>query len=464
MPIALVHLAALLAAIPPPASTEASADAVAAEVLAASPQAGLTIAVARGGTTLAKGYGQADARGKKNASGDTVYPICSISKNIAAAAILKLAEAGRLDLDAPVARYLAPDPLPGRAVTVRQLLNHTSGAGSYNDGPDWSALAPRPIPRDEMLARIRSAHHDAPGEAWGYSNSAFYLAGLIVERVTGKSYSEFLARSFFGPLGMRQARACSDVPVADRAHGYRVTRAGLEDAETESWENPFAGGGLCMTAGDLLAWQAALDQGKALAPASVRRMRAPTRLSSGRTLDYGLGTRLGALEGHPVLGHTGGGQGFSTVLLRFPQDDMTIVVLATTSGAEARVVAARLARRLLGLPAFSPKDLPVPPDLVQALSGDWLGDYGPIHLQAAADRLAARLGDAGPTLPMGYQGDASFVVGDENVVRFVVEQGRSDLALEYVAGLFDSATRRVGPGVTGGGAGRLVPAVRSVPR
>ena len=449
MPIGFVHLAALLAAAaPPPASSEPAADAVAAEILAASPEAGLTIAVAHGGTTFTKGYGQADARGKKAASGDTVYPICSISKNFAAAATLRLAEQAKLDLDAPVARYLAPDPLPGRRpVTVRQLVNHTSGAGSYNEGPDWSALAPRPIPHEEMLARIRSAHHAAPGEAWGYSNSAFYLAGLIVERVTGKTYWDFLAQSFFEPLGMRQARACSAVPVTDRAHGYRVTRTGLEDAESESWENPFAGGGLCMTAGDLLTWQAALDQGKALAPESVRRMRTPTKLASGRTLDYGLGTRLGELEGHPVLGHTGGGQGFSTVLLRFPQDDLTLVVLATTSATEARIAGARLARRLLGLPAFAPKDLPVPMALVRGLSGNWLGDNGPIHLRASSDpaRVAAQLGDSGPTIPMAFQGDASFVVGEENLVRFVVEKGRSDLALEYVGGLFDSATRRVGP-------------------
>jgi D-alanyl-D-alanine carboxypeptidase len=442
----LIALAALLAATAPtPASPEPVADALAAEVAASSPQHGLSIAVSHGGATFVKGYGLADARGHVAASGGTVYPICSISKNFAAAAILKLAEGGKLDLDAPVARYLAPDPLPGRAVTVRQLLNHTSGAGSYNEGPDWSALAPLPISHEQMLARIAATPHETPGEAWGYSNSAFYVAGLLVEHVTGKSYWGYLDQAFFEPLGMRQARACAAVPSAERARGYRVTKAGLEDAETESWENPFAGGGLCMPAGDLVTWQAALDRGKALAPESVRRMRSPTRLVSGAALDYGLGTRMGALEGHPVLGHTGGGQGFSTVLLRFPEDDLTLVVLTTTSGTEARIIAARLARRLLALPAFTPKDLPVPAALVQALPGQWLGDNGPIRVKAIASRLAAQIGDTGPTLPLAFQGGTSFVVGEENVVRFVVEKSRSDLALEYVGGLFDSATRRVGP-------------------
>ena len=441
-----IALAALLAAAPGPDAHQAAADAEAARVLAASPQAGLTIAVARGGTVFAKGYGQADARAGEPASAATVYPICSISKNVAAAAVLKLAESGKLDLDAPVARYFPKDPLPGAAVTVRQLLNHTSGAGNYNEGADWDALAASPVSHDRMLERIASARHEAPGSAWGYSNSAFYVAGLLVERVSGKSYWDYLAQTFFEPLGMRHASACTTIPKG-RAHGHRMTKSGLQDAEIESWENPFAGGALCMTAGDLLTWQAALDQHKALTPASVRTMRTPTSLPGGTTLDYGLGTRLGDLEGHPAVGHTGSGQGFSTVLIRFPKDDLTVVVLTTTSGTEARIVAARIARRLLGLPPFAPKDLPVPPALAKALSGRWLGDYGAATLKPGPDasRLVAQLGDSGPTVPLAYQGGTTFSLGEEDLVRNVVVNDTSALALEYVGGLFDSAIRHLTP-------------------
>jgi D-alanyl-D-alanine carboxypeptidase len=444
--LSVLALGALLAAAPQSETVESAADAAAAVLLASSPQAGLTIGVARRGAVFAKGYGQADARTGEPASADTVYAICSISKNFAAAAVLKLAESGKLELDAPVARYLNPDPLPGRIVTVRQLLNHTSGAGSYNEGADWSSLAAAPIPHDRMLARIASAPHASPGAAWGYSNSAFYLAGLLVERLSGKSYWEYLAQVFLEPLAMHHASACTSV-TQGRAHGRRVTKDGLEDAETESWENPFAGGGLCATAGDLLAWQAALDQGKALAPDSVRMMRAPTILAGGAAIDYGLGTRLGKLEGRPVVGHTGGGQGFSTVLVRFPKDDLTLVVLTTTSATEARIVAARLARRLLGLPAFAPMDLQVPGSLARAVSGRWLGDHGAAVIRPApeATRIVVQLGDSGPTLPFAFQGGATFTVGEEDLVRFVVKDGRSVLALEYVGGLFDSATRRVAP-------------------
>jgi len=326
--VLLVGIASYALSAPPPRFDEDAADGVAAEILAASPSAGLVLAAERDGRTLfARGYGFANVTDRVAASGETVFPICSISKNFAAAAILKLAEQGRIDRSAPASRYLAGVPGLSPEITVDALLNHSSGLGSYNEGDDWDRLAPRAVPRDEMVARIASRPHSRPGEEWGYSNSAFYLAGLLVERVSGRSYWDFLGEAFFRPLGMRRAGPCAEMAPPSRARGYRVAKGSLAGAETENWRNPYAGGGLCMTAGELLAWQEALDSGRALSPESVRAMRAPTRLSNGRRYDYGLGTRLGSLEGHPVLGHTGGGQGFSNVLMRFPDDDLTIVVL-----------------------------------------------------------------------------------------------------------------------------------------
>lgn len=161
--------------------------------------------------------------------------------------------------------------------------------------------------------------------------------------------------------------------------------------------------------------------------------------------DYGLGTRLGSLEGHPVLGHTGGGQGFSTVLLRFPSDDLTIVVLKNvTAGPNARIVAARLARRLLDLPPFSYRDLPVPEDVSKALSGNWSGEYGPFRLETMNGKLVVRVGDGAPPIPISYQGDSVFAAGEEDLVRSPIENGHADWGFDYVGGLFDSPVHRVG--------------------
>jgi D-alanyl-D-alanine carboxypeptidase len=442
----LAGIAARALSDPPPRFDDDAASSVAAEVLAKAPSAGLTIAVARGGRTLfTRGWGLADVTAGVSASGDTVYPICSISKNFAAAAILKLAEQGRVDLSAPAARYL-----PGVAglpaeVTVASLLNHSSGLGSYNDGPDWETLAPRAIPHAEMLARIASGKREPPGTEWGYSNSAFYIAGLLVERVSGKSYWAFLDGSFFRPLGMRRAAACADVPARSRARGHRVEKGSLVGAESENWRNPFAGGGLCLTAGELLAWEAALDSGRALSSESVRAMRTPTRLADKRRYDYGLGTRLGSLDGHPVLGHTGGGQGFSTVLMRFPDDDLTIVVLKNFSGGPgAATIGARLARRLLGMPAFEPRGGAAPKALLAAVAGDWIGDEGPFRLSSGDGVLRAEIPN-GPVIESPWMGGTTFAAGEEETVRFEVVDGRSDRALQYGGGMFASVIRRRNP-------------------
>jgi D-alanyl-D-alanine carboxypeptidase len=439
-------IALFLLALAAAGSPEPVADSIAAKTLGPDAHGGFTIAVARSGRTVfAKGYGEADGMRHVAATGETIYPICSISKNFAAAAVLKLAEQGKLTLDAPIGRYFPKDPTGAQTVTVRQLLNHTSGLGSYNSDPRWETLGARALPHAEVVAMISKADKTPPGKDWGYSNSAFYLAGMLVERVSGKSYWEFLESQFLRPLGMRHSRACTALPRESRARGYRVVAGKLEDAELESWENPYAGGALCSTAGDLLLWEAALDSEKALMPASVREMRTPTRLSDGVVFDYGLGTRLGSLEGHPVLGHTGGGQGFSTVLLRFPSDDLTIVVLKNApAGPNARILAARLARRMLGLPPYSARDLPVPEDLLQALPGNWSGDYGPFRLEAMNGKLVVKIDDGVPAIPISYQGESVFSVGEEDLVRSPIENGHADRGFEYVGGLFDSSAHRVG--------------------
>lgn len=444
--VLLVGIASHALAAPPPRFDEEAANGIAAEILAASPSAGLVLAAERDGKTLfARGYGFSNVADRVAASGETVFPICSISKNFAAAAVLKLAEQGRVDRSAPASRYLAGVPGLPPEITVDALLNHSSGLGSYNEGDDWDRLATRAVPRDEMVARIASRPHSRPGEEWGYSNSAFYLAGLLVESVSGRSYWDFLGEAFFRPLGMRRAGPCADMAPPSRARGYRVEKGQLAGAETENWRNPYAGGGLCMTAGELLAWQAALDSGRALSAESVRAMRAPTRLSNGRRYDYGLGTRLGSLDGHPVLGHTGGGQGFSNVLVRFPDDDLTIVVLKNYAGGPgAAVIAARIARRLMGLPAFEPRGGAPPPALLSALSGDWTSDEGPFRLISRERRLQAEI-PGGPTLESPWMGGTTFVAGEEQTVRFEVAKGRSDRAAQYGGGLFESVLVRRKP-------------------
>src|SRR6185295_4905122 len=158
-------------------------------------------------------------------------------------------------------------------------------------------------------------------------NSAFYLAGMVVESVTKQEYGEYVREHIFKPLGMNSSSLCDARMVTPHlASGYEVDQGKFVHAAMMSWKLPFAAGAVCATAEDLLKWQAGLDAGRVLAASSLKLMRAPTTLSDGAKIDYGLGTRLGSLEGHRVFGHTGGGGGFNSLLESFPDDHLTIVI------------------------------------------------------------------------------------------------------------------------------------------
>lgn len=140
-------------------------------------------------------------------------------------------------------------------------------------------------------------------------NSAFYLAGMVVERVTKQGYGEYVREHVFKPLGMNSTSLCDAQDVVPHlASGYEVNRGKFINASFMSWKLPFAAGAVCATAEDLLKWQAALDSGRVFSASSLKLLGTPTRLSDGTLIDYGLGARLGSLEGHPVFGHSNRGR------------------------------------------------------------------------------------------------------------------------------------------------------------
>lgn len=159
---------------------------------------GGSIAVARDGRTIfARGYGRAGKNGNEAAGPDTLYHIDSVTKNITAAVVLRLAEEKRLRLDDPLSKYIPEFPLHGHNVLIRQLLSHTSGIKGFTELPNWSAFEAKRMSHRQILDLIRNLPFDfPPGTSWRYSNSGFYLAGLVIERVSGESYGEYLRHLF----------------------------------------------------------------------------------------------------------------------------------------------------------------------------------------------------------------------------------------------------------------------------
>ncbi len=447
---ALVVLGAAAAVSPPPKTADdlvARVDAIAGEAIAGG-RAGLSIAVVHHGETLlAKGYGLANVELAVPAAADTVYHVASITKHLTAGLVLRLLDGKRLSLDDPVTKYVELPPAWAE-VRIRHLLNHTSGSVSYTGLPSWGPQERLDVTPGEILGLVRDApFHFRPGEAWRYDNTGFYLLGLVVEKVTGQAYGDAMRTLVFEPLGMRDTRYCSFRPiVARRATGYEVDHGALVNADLMSWAAPFSAGSICSTVLDLVRYERALEEHRLFGDALLQEMRRPTALPDGVSIDYGLGTRLGNLEGHRVLGHTGGGGGFNTILERFPEDDLTVVVLANTDGGRMppSIVASRIARLVLGLPDDVAEDRPVPADELAADVGTFTSEEGTVTTVVADGRLAFRpAGASGPPTPMPYRGNGTFTLAPDLIVRMVRVGGRAAWGLRYSGGLFLDASRRV---------------------
>jgi CubicO group peptidase (beta-lactamase class C family) len=380
---------------------------------------------------------------------ETVFHIASISKNILAAVVLQLVDQGKLRLDDDVTKYVPEAPTQGRHITVRQLLNHTSGIYSFTSLPNAADNERFELTHDQVLGLIKDKPLEfEPGTRWRYDNSAFYLAGMVVERVTKQEYGAYVREHVFKPLGMSSASLCyARTVVPHLASGYEVDGGTLVNAAFTTWKLRFAGGAVCATATDLAKWQAALDSGCVLTQSSLALMRTPTTLADGTKIDYGLGTRLGSLDGHPVLGHTGGESrgGFRPLLESFPDDHLTIVILMNMGDAASPspvAVAPEIARAALGLKKNALLDLPAPAAELAALSGKYDSDEGPVEIFARDGKLHYRIPGSQTEGVLLRQAENIYAI-DENVEVHFVMSGQREWSMVYNGGLFLDAKYRV---------------------
>jgi D-alanyl-D-alanine carboxypeptidase len=440
---------AQIPSISPPSASQITErlDVLAKQALAR-PSAGISIAVARNGEVVfARGYGFANIEHAVPVTPDTVFHIASISKNILAAIILRLAGEGKLRLDDDVTKYVPEAPTRGRRVSVRQLLNHTSGIYSFTSLPDAAHNERLDLTHEQVLALIKDRPLDfEPGASWRYDNSAFYLAGMVVERVTKQEYGQYV-RDLFKSPGMNSASLCDARMVVPRlASGYEVEGGTFVNAPFLSWKLPFAAGAVCATAEDLLKWQSALDKGRVPSASSLELMRTPTKLADGTSIDYGLGTRIGSLDGHRVFGHTGSGGGFNAVLETFPDDDLTIVILMNSrSGAGPSLeLGAAIARTMLGLPERKAlRDLPVPKEELAALVGTYDSDEGAVENFAGPEKQNAKLHYRLPGTKiegvMLRQSPNIYAINENTEVHFLLRSGHPTWAVVYTGGLMMDA-------------------------
>jgi len=343
-----------------PARAEAPADlsefvaTLAREAIDAGTMVGLSVGVAKGDEVwLAAGYGQANLELQVPASGDSVYRIGSITKQFTAAGILLLMQDGKLNLDDPLTRFLPDYPLQGHTVTIRHLLNHTSGIKSFTDDMVYRLLMFQPVSHKQILARFQDKPFDfEPGAEFRYCNSGYYLLGLVIEEASGQNYEEFLQQRIIEPLELKATfydRYGRIIP--NRVDGYeKVTKSTFQNATYINMRQPFAAGALVSSVRDLLRWQQALVNHRLLDAESWELMTTRAKLDDGTDSDYCLGVARGRLGEHPTIRHGGGINGFRSDLVYFPDEDITIAVLTNTDGADPGGISNKIARHLLQTP------------------------------------------------------------------------------------------------------------------
>jgi len=349
-------LMGVLRAVPATAETGADAelrekiDQVAKKALAEHGIPSASIAVVKDGHLAFTGaYGSAGLEPQRPARTEMRYCIGSISKQFTAAAILLLAEQGKLSLDDRVDRFL-PSLSGADEVSIRMLLSHTSGYRDY--WPQDYVMAPmqKPVTTDEILARWARAPLDfAPGTKWQYSNTNYVIAGLIIEKASGMPFMRFLAEKVLEPLGLRSAIDLTQRALeASDAAGY--LRHGLGPhrpaaAMGKGWL--YATGELAMSAADLARWDMALLERRLLKPASYAALFSEVQLKSGIGTRYGLGLQVGLDSERRMLRHRGEVSGFTASNLLFPDDRAAIVVLTNQDAASADEVIAMQIKSIL---------------------------------------------------------------------------------------------------------------------
>jgi CubicO group peptidase (beta-lactamase class C family) len=310
---------------------------------------GLALLVTRDGKVVrSEGFGLANVELQVPVKPETIFQSGSVGKQFTATAVMMLVEAGKIGLNDPLTKYFPEAPPSWKNVTVRELLSHTGGFGDYpkdfNFRKDWTE--PQLL---KLVESIPLAY--PPGTKWEYSNLGYLTLGILIHRVSGEFYGDFLRQRIFQPLGMQATRIISEVDIIpNRAAGYRLLKGELKNQEwVAPAMNTTADGSLYFSIVDLSRWDAALYEGKLLKRSSFDLMWTPVKLKNGQSnkAGYGFGWFIEERNGHRCIHHDGSWQGFETAIDRYVDDHLSVVALTNLAGAKPGEITKHVAEMYL---------------------------------------------------------------------------------------------------------------------
>jgi CubicO group peptidase (beta-lactamase class C family) len=362
------HLLALALAVSTvPASSQVSPtqiDAIFTPLKSATAPAAAVLVVSNGNPVFSRGYGVTDLRTHHPIDAKTNFRLASFTKQFTAASIMLLAHDGKLHYDDHLTDIFPEFPAYGKQITVRNLLNHTSGLPDYED----LLMKQYPNTPEEKVPQIldagvlklleqQTSGKFAPGSKWEYSNSGYAVLAMIVEKVSGKTFGQFLQQRIFAPLKMKNTLAYEKGKnqVPHRAYGHSKNDGVWRETDQSPTSAVLGDGGIYSSLDDLAKWDRALREHTLLSEAEMRPALTPVqptdgppRFADGPALSYGFGWFLDPYQGHKRMSHDGDTIGFRTTIQRFPDDNLTVVVLANRADINPEELALKVADLYLG--------------------------------------------------------------------------------------------------------------------
>ncbi|HEX2684342.1 MAG TPA: serine hydrolase domain-containing protein, partial [Ferruginibacter sp.] len=292
-----------------------------------------------------KAFGMANIELNVPMQTGNVFRIGSITKQFTAVAILQLMEQGKLNLQDQITRFIPDYPMQGATITIENLLTHTSGIRDFTSIKDTTQRSKIDFTPAQMISYFQNQPmRFAPSSKYEYSNSNYFLLGYIIEKITGKTYQQYLEDNFFHPLGMSNSFYASDSKIIkDRAAGYTKTETEIVNADAISMTHPYAAGAILSTAEDLFKWQRAVQSYKLVKKETLEKAFTRYKLSNGKQSNYGYGWRMGFIQESPSLWHGGLINGFISMAMYLPKEDVYVVVLSNCNCMSPENVTAKLA-------------------------------------------------------------------------------------------------------------------------
>lgn len=305
-----------------------------------------SVLIARNGLpVVSRGYGMANYELNVPNTPKTVFRIASLTKQFTALAVMQLQERRKLNVNDAICKYLENCPAAWQPITIRQLLTHTSGIQNFSSLDDWDEkLSIQPFTQIEFVKVFRDLPLQfEPGEKYKYSNSGYYLLGLIIEKASGKSYGDFLSENIFAPLGMKNTKLNNPrLLTPNLATGYYWSLNSFVNAPYHNSTSSYASGGLVSTTEDLLLWDKALYTEKLVSRKSLNE------IFTAHKNNYAYGWIIEKKFNRNSMGHSGSFNGFSSFILRFTDEKLTVIVLSNSDETSATKVANNLAAIIFG--------------------------------------------------------------------------------------------------------------------